>query len=52
MGEVGAILESRNVPVQVSQPPMQVRVTRSNISDIGLFLISILSSSNRKRTIP
>jgi hypothetical protein len=34
--EVRRVLESGNVPVQMSQPAVDVRVTAADISDIGL----------------
>jgi len=45
--ELGGVLESRYVPVEMSQPLVQVRVSRTDISDIGLCLWSVsLSCTN------
>lgn len=41
MLKLRGIFESGNVPVQVSQPPMDRWVSRSNVADIGLEVLDV-----------
>lgn len=41
MFELRRILESRDIPIQMPEPLMQVRVPRTNISDIGFEVLDV-----------
>src|SRR6266536_2538057 len=41
MRELSRVLERRNIPVKMSEPPMNVRVARSDIPDVRLEMLHI-----------
>lgn len=39
--ELGGILEGRVVPVEVTQPPVDVRVSRADVADVAFEVLDV-----------